>query len=33
MTCVADIELPRPRFAMDPRVPALQSSRRIASAA
>ena len=30
IACRADIELPRPRFLIDTRVPALQSSRRIA---
>lgn len=29
ITCRADIQLPRPRFALDTRVPALQSSRRL----
>jgi hypothetical protein len=33
ITCRADVELPRPRFVLDPKAPALQSSRKLAIAA
>jgi len=32
IVCACDVDLPRPRFVMDPKVPALQSSRKLAAA-